>query len=61
LALTAAGTWAAIELTWPDGLADVIALLLVLVPLLVLALPQAAVASAVNKTTMPVTHEVRIG
>jgi len=53
--LTAAGTWAAIEPTWPDELAGALVLVLVLPPL-----PQAAAANAVSKSATKLAHEGRI-
>ena len=50
-ALTAAGTWAAIELTTPDGLAGDVVPVLVPVPL-----PHPAARTAMNNDTTPVAH-----
>ena len=49
--LTAAGTWAAIELTTPDGLAGDVVPVLVPVPL-----PHPAARTAMNNDTTPVAH-----
>ena len=54
-ALTAAGTWAAIELTSPDGLAGDVVPVLVPVPL-----PHPAARTAMNKNTVPVAHNLLV-
>ena len=56
LDLMCRGTWAAIELTAPDGLAGAVVL-----PAKLLLLLQAAAPRIVTTIAMPAAHDVRIG